>query len=91
MSDLVGNPKDRFSRVAAQLVLYIFFSAFIQMLEQPLSASHWLSDAETGPVLVQVSRIYHAEKNSEQQQNYEAEQLVKSNGQNEKCKKSSSS
>lgn len=56
--------------------------AFIQMLEQPLSASHWLSDAETGPVLVQVSRIYHAEKNSEH--------LAKSNGKTEKCKKSSS-
>ena len=66
-------------------------SAFIQMLEQPLSASHWLSDAETGPVLVQVSRIYHAEKNSEQQQNFEARKLVKSNEKTEKLRKSPSS
>ncbi|KAK3586987.1 hypothetical protein CHS0354_026703 [Potamilus streckersoni] len=39
--------------------------AFIQMLEQPHTASQWLNDAETAPVLIQVSRIYHAEKNSE--------------------------
>ncbi|GAB1607424.1 ubiquitin-associated domain-containing protein 1-like [Argonauta hians] len=38
--------------------------AFILMLESPLTANQWLSDAETGPVLLQVSRIYHAEKNS---------------------------
>ncbi|KAL3871497.1 hypothetical protein ACJMK2_039491 [Sinanodonta woodiana] len=39
--------------------------AFIQMLEQPHTASQWLNDPETAPVLIQVSRIYHAEKNSE--------------------------
>ena len=62
------------------------------MLEHPLSASHWLSDAETGPVLVQVSRIYHAEKNSEQQQNYEAGKFhSKNNQKSEKIKKSSTS
>lgn len=67
--------------------------AFIQMLEHPLSASHWLSDAETGPVLVQVSRIYHAEKNSEQQQSYEASRLrvQKPDDNSQRQKKSSSS
>lgn len=38
--------------------------AFLLMLESPLTANQWLTDAETGPVLLQVSRIYHAEKNS---------------------------
>ncbi|BFZ20870.1 hypothetical protein BsWGS_23910 [Bradybaena similaris] len=36
--------------------------AFLQMLENPLSASQWLSDPETGPLLMQISRIYHSEK-----------------------------
>lgn len=45
--------------------------AFIQMLEHPHTANQWLSDAETAPLLVQVSRIYHAEKHSEQQQKHE--------------------
>ncbi|ESP04978.1 hypothetical protein LOTGIDRAFT_230032 [Lottia gigantea] len=38
--------------------------AFLQMLENPIAASQWLSDPETGPLLMQISRIYHAEKNS---------------------------
>ena len=60
------------------------------MLDHPLSASHWLSDAETGPVLVQVSRIYHAEKNSAQQQSYEANKLgSKSDQKPDRHKKSS--
>lgn len=45
--------------------------AFIQMLEHPQTANQWLSDAETAPLLVQVSRIYHAEKHSQQQQQHE--------------------
>ncbi|PVD21880.1 hypothetical protein C0Q70_17683 [Pomacea canaliculata] len=28
------------------------------MLESPLAASQWLNDPETGPILMQVSRIY---------------------------------
>ncbi|XP_025112837.1 ubiquitin-associated domain-containing protein 1-like [Pomacea canaliculata] len=32
--------------------------AFLQMLENPLAASQWLNDPETGPILMQVSRIY---------------------------------
>ncbi|CAG5118123.1 unnamed protein product [Candidula unifasciata] len=36
--------------------------AFLQMLENPLTASQWLSDPETGPLLMQISRIYHSEK-----------------------------
>lgn len=50
--------------------------AFIQMLEHPHTANQWLSDAETAPLLVQVSRIYHAEKHSEQQQKYEEQQRL---------------
>ncbi|XP_045197276.2 ubiquitin-associated domain-containing protein 1-like isoform X2 [Mercenaria mercenaria] len=48
--------------------------AFIQMLEHPHTANQWLSDAETAPLLVQVSRIYHAEKHSQQQQKHEENQ-----------------
>ncbi|XP_061163795.1 ubiquitin-associated domain-containing protein 1-like isoform X2 [Saccostrea echinata] len=39
--------------------------AFLQMLDSPLAAQQWLSDPDTGPLLVQVSRIYHAEKHAE--------------------------
>ncbi|XP_064616494.1 ubiquitin-associated domain-containing protein 1-like isoform X2 [Liolophura sinensis] len=42
--------------------------AFLQMLDNPFSTSQWLSDPETGPMLVQISRIYHAEKNSNKSQ-----------------------
>ncbi|XP_059145826.1 ubiquitin-associated domain-containing protein 1-like [Physella acuta] len=36
--------------------------AFLQMLENPITASQWLNDPETGPLLMQISRIYHSEK-----------------------------
>ncbi|XP_064649916.1 ubiquitin-associated domain-containing protein 1-like isoform X2 [Lineus longissimus] len=39
-------------------------SAFVSMLDNPATTSHWLNDPETGPMLVQISRIYHAEKNA---------------------------
>lgn len=39
--------------------------AFLQMLDSPLATQQWLSDPDTGPLLVQVSRIYHAEKHAE--------------------------
>ncbi|XP_052788907.1 ubiquitin-associated domain-containing protein 1-like [Mya arenaria] len=45
--------------------------AFIQMLEHPHTANQWLSDPETAPLLVHISRIYHAEKHSKQQQQHE--------------------
>ncbi|KAL8613271.1 hypothetical protein ACOMHN_001595 [Nucella lapillus] len=32
--------------------------AFLQMLENPMAANQWLKDPETGPILMQVSRIY---------------------------------
>ncbi|KAK7094832.1 ubiquitin-associated domain-containing protein 1-like [Littorina saxatilis] len=32
--------------------------AFLQMLENPIAANQWLNDPETGPILMQVSRIY---------------------------------
>lgn len=32
--------------------------AFLQMLENPIAANQWLKDPETGPILMQVSRIY---------------------------------
>ncbi|XP_050395048.1 ubiquitin-associated domain-containing protein 1 [Patella vulgata] len=41
--------------------------AFLQMLENPVAASQWLNDPETGPILMQISKIYHAEKNSKPQ------------------------
>lgn len=36
--------------------------AFLQMLENPVSVSQWLNDPEMGPLLMQISRIYHSEK-----------------------------
>jgi len=33
-------------------------TAFLQMLENPIAANQWLNDPETGPILMQVSRIY---------------------------------
>ncbi|XP_013418623.1 ubiquitin-associated domain-containing protein 1 [Lingula anatina] len=38
--------------------------AFLNMLENPASTNHWLNDADTGPMLIQITRIYHAEKHS---------------------------
>ncbi|XP_069119514.1 ubiquitin-associated domain-containing protein 1-like [Argopecten irradians] len=38
--------------------------AFLQMLESPFMTQQWLNDPETGPLLVQISRIYHSEKHS---------------------------
>ena len=32
------------------------------MLENPVSVSQWLNDPEMGPLLMQISRIYHSEK-----------------------------
>ena len=48
------------------------------MLEHPHTANQWLSDPETAPLLVQISRIYHAEKHSEQQQSHEEKMRQKS-------------
>lgn len=42
----------------------ISVSAFLQMLESPFMTQQWLNDPETGPLLVQISRIYHSEKHS---------------------------
>ena len=32
------------------------------MLENPNNTQQWLNDPDTGPMLIQISRIYHAEK-----------------------------
>ncbi|KAK3087712.1 hypothetical protein FSP39_009507 [Pinctada imbricata] len=39
--------------------------AFLQLLESPYSLQQLLSDPETGPLLFQISRIYHAEKHAD--------------------------
>ncbi|KAK2153379.1 hypothetical protein LSH36_299g03002 [Paralvinella palmiformis] len=36
--------------------------AFLTILENPNSTQQWLSDPDTGPMLIQISRIYHAER-----------------------------
>ncbi|XP_074653863.1 ubiquitin-associated domain-containing protein 1-like [Tubulanus polymorphus] len=38
--------------------------AFLSMLDNPALTTDWLNDPETGPMLIQISRIYHAEKNA---------------------------
>ena len=39
-------------------------SAFLHMLENPGNTQQWLNDPDTGPMLIQISRIYHAEKHA---------------------------
>ena len=34
------------------------------MLENPSNTQQWLNDPDTGPMLIQISRIYHAEKHA---------------------------
>ena len=36
--------------------------AFLQLIEEPNSTTKWLSDVETAPVITQIFRIYHSEK-----------------------------
>ena len=38
-------------------LLFIIFTAFEDMLENPSSSTYYINDPETGPVLLQVSRI----------------------------------
>lgn len=38
--------------------------AFLHMLENANSATHWLNDPDTAPLLSQIFKIYHAEKHS---------------------------
>ncbi|XP_074599336.1 kip1 ubiquitination-promoting complex subunit 2 isoform X2 [Brevipalpus obovatus] len=38
------------------------FFAFLQLIEEPNSTTKWLSDVETAPVITQIFRIYHSEK-----------------------------
>lgn len=33
-------------------------TAFEDMLENPLSSTQWMNDPETGPVMLQISRIF---------------------------------
>lgn len=47
-------------RLAFEKVLYlhfIFAVAFQEMLENPSANGHYITDPETGPVLLQISRI----------------------------------
>jgi hypothetical protein len=39
-------------------LLTLCVAAFLQMLENPMAANQWLNDPDTGPILMQVSRIY---------------------------------
>ena len=38
--------------------------AFLHMLENPNNTQQWVNDPDTGPMLIQISRIYHAEKHA---------------------------
>lgn len=35
-----------------------FPAAFEDMLENPLNSTQWMNDPETGPVVLQISRIF---------------------------------
>lgn len=43
--------------------------AMIQLLESPLTLHQWLSDPETGPFIVHITRIYHSWKYSNENDN----------------------
>lgn len=36
----------------------VFPTAFEDMLENPLNSTQWMNDPETGPVMLQISRIF---------------------------------
>ena len=38
--------------------LAVFPTAFEDMLENPLNSTQWMNDPETGPVMLQISRIF---------------------------------
>jgi len=40
----------------------VCLTALLHILENPNSLQQWLRDADMNPLLVQISRIYHAEK-----------------------------
>ena len=42
---------------------YISIAAFLNMLENPNNTQQWLTDQDTGPMLIQISRIYYSERN----------------------------
>jgi Kip1 ubiquitination-promoting complex protein 2 len=41
---------------------FLFFSAFLSIIETPASANAWLNDPEVSPALSQISKTYQAEK-----------------------------
>lgn len=40
------------------VVLRFWLAAFEDMLENPLNSTQWMNDPETGPVMLQISRIF---------------------------------
>lgn len=56
---LVSNPNVQLGLNNPRCLL-----AMIQLLESPLSLHQWLSDPETGPFIVHITRIYHSWKYS---------------------------
>ncbi len=69
-------PKRHLSN-SARLYLFILFVAFLHMLENPSNTQQWLSDPDTGPMLIQISRIYHAEKHAPKSTNNTNSQSVR--------------
>ena len=45
-------------------MFFLIITAFLQILDNPNSIGQWLNDPDTGPILLQISRIYHIEKNA---------------------------
>ncbi|MEQ2172357.1 hypothetical protein GOODEAATRI_020194 [Goodea atripinnis] len=60
----VGGHVPRQVRVMAEFekpllsMLCVFYAAFEDMLENPLNSTQWMNDPETGPVMLQISRIF---------------------------------
>ncbi|CAG2233882.1 KPC2 [Mytilus edulis] len=61
---LVSNPNVQLGLNNPRCLL-----AMIQLLESPLTLHQWLSDPETGPFIVHITRIYHSWKYSSETDN----------------------
>lgn len=61
---LVSNPNVQLGLNNPRCLL-----AMIQLLESPLTLHQWLSDPETGPFIVHITRIYHSWKYSNESDN----------------------
>lgn len=63
------SPKMLLGKLVLKAVIFylgitknLLFPAYLSMLESPMSANIWINDTEASPVLSQIFKTYHAEK-----------------------------